>query len=100
MIALPIQMIRPANPDDSYFGGCHTPLPIPPPNFVPVCPVRSLLPLDPIGNFNKECTVTPFILYAAFTCCRGGLAHRDTGKFPGAPLIKMFFSAPILEFCR
>jgi hypothetical protein len=26
LIALPIQMIRPANPDDSYFGGgCHTP---------------------------------------------------------------------------
>jgi hypothetical protein len=31
---------------------------------------------------------------------RGGLARRDTGKFPGASLIKMFFGAPILEFCR
>jgi hypothetical protein len=29
LIALPIQMIRPANPDDSYFGGCHPP-PYPP----------------------------------------------------------------------
>jgi hypothetical protein len=31
---------------------------------------------------------------------RGRLARRVTGKFPGASLIKMFFGAPILEFCR
>ena len=34
-------------------------------NLHKLCPVKSLLPLDPIGNFNKECTVMPLILYAA-----------------------------------
>ena len=33
LIALPIQMIRPANPYNSYFGGCHPP--IPPSSFAP-----------------------------------------------------------------
>ena len=33
LIALPIQMIRPANPDDSYFGGCQPPPP--PPHYPP-----------------------------------------------------------------
>ena len=27
---------------------------------------------------------------------RDGLAHRDTGEFSGAPLIKMSFGGPIL----
>ena len=27
----------------------------------------------------------------------GGLAHRDTGKFPGAPLVNTLFDAPYFE---
>ena len=34
-------------------------------NLHKVWPVRSLLPLDAIGNFNRECTVTPLTLEAA-----------------------------------
>ena len=34
-------------------------------NLHKLCPVRSFLPLDPIGNFNRECTITPLMLKAA-----------------------------------
>jgi hypothetical protein len=54
LIALPIPMIRPANPDDSYFGGVSHP-PYPPSSFAPV---RLLNRVNSILKYRNDISVT------------------------------------------
>ena len=45
-------------------------------------------------SFSHRPQNTPYDIQGEVPLNSGGLAHRETGRFPGGPLLQKFFRAP------